>query len=308
MNRSFPAATNLESDSARGIDTLAASLIGWFNTAAVSQLPSHELDQEDPTNFKFVVALSGGVDSAVVAKAAGLSGEDCVLVTAQSPSVAQRELSDAHSLAEQIGLPHRLVKTQELADPDYQQNSVRRCYYCKSQLFKCIVEHFSGALILTGTNADDLGDYRPGLDAAREASVRAPLAELNITKAEVREIAQLWQLTVAEKPASPCLASRIAYGVEVTPQRLAMIEAAEVILRELGLLDCRVRLHDQDLARVEVPSADIEKIVAESTRTQLAEKFKELGFRFVTLDLEGFRSGSLNAVVQLSVDGSSHPE
>lgn len=247
----------------------------------------------------YAVALSGGVDSAVVAQAAALSGCPAIAVTARSDSVSAVERRDASELASALGIEHHWVEPHELSEPAYQQNDVRRCYFCKSRLYAAISASFPQHQILSGTNHDDLGDYRPGLEAAAEASVQAPLAELSIGKDQVRQLARYWQLEVADKPASPCLASRIAYGVAVTTERLQRIERAEQLLRDLGWGEFRVRLHADEVARLEVPASSIERLASPDTRTRIVRELKQLGFRYVTLDLEGFRSGSLNPVFQI---------
>ncbi|MEO8268243.1 MAG: ATP-dependent sacrificial sulfur transferase LarE [Aureliella sp.] len=247
----------------------------------------------------YAVALSGGVDSAVVAKAAVLSDCPVIAVTARSDSVSAVERRDARELAEAVGIEHHWVEPHELSDPAYQQNDLRRCYFCKSRLYAAISASFPQHQILSGTNHDDLGDYRPGLEAAAEARVQAPLAELSIGKSQVRQLARYWNLDVADKPASPCLASRIAYGVAVTSERLDRIERAERLLRELGWGEFRVRLHADEVARLEVPAASIERLASDDIRSRVVRELKQLGFRYVTLDLEGFRSGSLNPVFQI---------
>ena len=262
----------------------AAQLVAWFRASAES----------------YVVALSGGVDSAVVAKAASQATEmQVILATGESPSLARQELRDATELAARIELPHVTIETGETSDPDYQLNDARRCYHCKTHLFEALKRQYPGATIVTGTNADDLHDYRPGLEAAAEHHVRAPLAELGFGKSIVRGLAQFWSLSIAEKPASPCLASRIAYGVEVTSERLAKIEQAEQWLREHGLIEFRVRLHAGELARIEVAVEAIVRIATDPLRSELLAHFKALGFRFVTLDIAGFASGSLNQLIQI---------
>lgn len=265
------------------VERIAEQLLAWFV----------------PTQ-RYVVALSGGVDSAVVAAACKLSGVATIAVTARSASVAGIELRDAQRLAQTLELEHHWINPGETDQPNYQRNDVRRCYYCKSQLYSAIAARFPDHTILSGTNHDDLGDYRPGLEAATEARVQSPLAQLKLSKADVRNLATLWQLDIADKPASPCLASRIAYGVAVTPARLSRIEQAEQLLRELGLVEFRVRLHADEVARIEVAPAHIAQLAAEATRTALVAAFQELGFRYVTLDLVGFRSGSLNPVFQIA--------
>lgn len=252
---------------------------------------------------RVAVAFSGGIDSTVVAKAAALAlGDKAIAVTADSPSVPRAEIAEAQELARIIGIVHRLVKTQEFADPDYVRNDGTRCYYCKSELYSRIEEmlpQLGVNMICSGANLDDLGDYRPGLTAAGEHRIRHPLQEAGFTKADVRELARHWELPTWDKPASPCLSSRLAPGVEATPERTARVECAEIILKSLGMRDCRVRLHEGELARIEVPLADIHRLAELEARTQLVEELKRLGFKFVTLDLEGLRSGSLNALVSL---------
>jgi len=214
-------------------------------------------------------------------------------------------LADAQRVAELVGVEHLCLHTNELAVEEYVRNDARRCYFCKRNLFSTIVQSLAlepeTFWLLSGTNADDLGDYRPGLQAAEEHAVRAPLAELGITKSQVRQLAEYWQLPVAEKPASPCLASRIAYGVEVTQKRLAMIEGAESFLLQNGFSDCRVRVHEGDLARVEVPIGEVDRVCHPEMRDKLSRQLKDLGFRFVTIDFEGLRSGGLNQLIEIDV-------
>jgi len=249
------------------------------------------------------VAFSGGIDSTVVAQAAYQAvGDRAVAVTADSASVPRAEIAEAQRLARRIGIRHRLVATEEFGDPDYVRNDGTRCYYCKSELYSRIeglLSELDVAVICSGANLDDLGDYRPGLQAAAEHSVRHPLQETGFTKAEVRALARAWGLPTWDKPASPCLSSRLAPGVEVTRERTARVEAAEAYLRELGYRECRVRLHEGELARIEVPVTDLTRLAEPAIRAELVRRLMELGFRFVTLDLQGFRSGSLNALVSL---------
>ena len=271
-------------DHSKALAEHAAKLVTWFRETA-----EH-----------FVVALSGGVDSAVVAKAASLATDvHVVLATGESPSLARQELRDATAVAARIELPHVTIETGETSDREYQLNDARRCYHCKTHLFEALKRQYPGATIVTGTNADDLHDYRPGLEAAAEHQVRSPLAELGFGKSTVRGLAQFWELSIAEKPASPCLASRIAYGVEVTSERLAMVEQAEQWLREHGLSEFRVRLHGGELARIEIAVESISRFSTDPLRRELLAHFKSLGFRFVTLDLAGFASGSLNQLIQI---------
>ena len=252
-----------------------------------------------------IVAFSGGVDSAVVAKAAQLAlGDQAVAVTAVSASLAAGELEAARKLAEQIGIRHEEIKTSELSQLAYTRNAPDRCFHCKDELYRVlqdIAAQHEDSVILSGTNADDHGDYRPGLEAAALHNVRAPLAECQLTKDDVRSLAKAWDLSVWDKPATPCLSSRIAYGQEVTPERLAQIDQAEQFLRDQGWGEVRVRYHRGDLARVEVPAEALAKMADGPLRTALVEKLRQLGFRYVTLDLEGFRSGSQNEVLPVEL-------
>ncbi len=251
------------------------------------------------------VAFSGGIDSTVVAKAAQLVlGARAVAVTADSPSVARAELEDARRLAGLMGIRHVVVKTDEFENPDYLKNDGSRCYHCKSELYSTVEQllpELGVPVVVSGANLDDRGDYRPGLAAAAEHAVRHPLQEAGFTKADVRALARHWGLPTWDKPAAPCLSSRLAPGLEVTPERTGRVEAAEAILRALGLVECRVRYHEGDLARVDVPAGEIALLASEPVRNDLAREFHRLGFKFVTLDLDGFRSGSLNELVPLEM-------
>ncbi|HEV3081221.1 MAG TPA: ATP-dependent sacrificial sulfur transferase LarE [Gemmataceae bacterium] len=252
---------------------------------------------------RVAVAFSGGIDSTVVAKAAFLTlGDGAVAVTADSASVPRAELDDAHRLADQIGIRHRIIQTEEFGDPDYIRNDGTRCYYCKSELYgriETLLPELGVNVICSGANLDDRGDYRPGLKAAAEHAVRHPLQEAGFTKADVRALARAWDLPTWDKPASPCLSSRLAPGVEVTHERTQRVEEAEIYLRSLGYRECRVRLHHGELARIEVPAAELARLAEPAAREGLIRRLKELGFQYVALDLEGFRSGSLNALVSL---------
>jgi uncharacterized protein len=254
------------------------------------------------------VAFSGGIDSTVVAKAAQLAlGERAVAVTGTSASLAAGELDEARELARLIGIRHEVIETDEFANPEYVQNAPDRCYHCKTELYTQM-EQVAGRLgvevILNGANVDDLGDYRPGMKAAGEHRVASPLAECGFDKADVRALAVEWELPIWDKPATPCLSSRVAYGEQVTPERLAMIDQAERFLRERGLRALRVRYHQGDVARLEVPLAALAKVCDPEFRLSLVRRLKELGFKYVTLDLEGFRSGSLNALVNIESPGT----
>jgi pyridinium-3,5-biscarboxylic acid mononucleotide sulfurtransferase len=251
------------------------------------------------------VAFSGGVDSAVVAQAAYLALEDnAVAVTAHSASVAHQERDDATRIAKQIGIRHLVIQTDEFANPAYLANDGSRCYHCKTELYDQLLAkapELHVRHIASGANVDDAGDYRPGLRAAAEHGIRHPLQEAGCTKADVRELARRWNLPVWDKPASPCLSSRLAPGLAVTPERTRRVEEAEAYLRSLGLREFRVRLHEGELARIEVPPDAILSLSEGTRREQLTQHFQKLGFKFITLDLVGFRSGSLNDLIPLEV-------
>ncbi len=252
---------------------------------------------------RVAVAFSGGVDSAVVAQAAFLAlGDRAIAVTAVSDSLASGELEEAEALARQIGIRHRVIRTEEFADPNYLRNNPDRCYFCKSELYgrlASLLAALDADTIASGANADDAGDHRPGMRAAAEQGVRHPLQECGLGKDVVRALARAWGLPTWDKPATPCLSSRIAYGEEVTPERVRMIDAAEQWLRRRGLRLLRVRYHKGDLARIEVPIEELPRFCNPEIRSELIGAFRDLGFKFVTLDLEGFRSGSLNTLVPL---------
>jgi uncharacterized protein len=243
-----------------------------------------------------VVAYSGGVDSALVAAVAVQElGQNALACIAVSPSYPARERRAALELARKIGIRHRLVATQEHLDPDYAANPVDRCYHCKSELYdrlRTIAAEEGLAVIVDGSNADDVGDDRPGMSAAGERGVRSPLIEAGIGKDEVRAIARHLQLEVWDKPSMACLASRVPHGTPIQPDLLRRIERAEDALAALGFRQLRVR-HHGEIARIELATDDLEKALA--ARDQIVDHIARLGWRFVTLDLAGFRSGSLNA-------------
>jgi uncharacterized protein len=250
---------------------------------------------------RVAVAFSGGVDSTVVAQAAfDALGTAATAVTAVSDSLAAGELEEARELARTIGIRHRVIRTEEFADPNYLRNQPDRCYFCKSELYGRLagmLAELGVDVIASGANTDDLGDHRPGMRAAAERGVRHPLQECGLSKADVRALARGWGLPTWDKPATPCLSSRIAYGEEVTSERVRMIDQAEQWLRQRGLRVLRVRYHKGDLARIEVPLDDLPRLVDLQHRGELIAAFRALGFKFVTLDLEGFRSGSFNNVI-----------
>lgn len=267
------------------------------------QQQSHKLLDFLKTLPNAVVAFSGGVDSAVVAKAAFLALQsNAVAITGYGAAVSQQDRIDAADVAKQIGIRHIILSTDEISDPNYIANDARRCYHCKSHLYATLRNW--GAqngfhCLLSGTNLDDLGDYRPGLEAAQENEVRAPLAELSFGKEIIRSLAAHWNLSVADKPASPCLASRIAYGESVSVDRLRRIEEGEKYLRAQGFQDVRVRLHEGELARIEIPKTELGRCMSEDWFEETSAKFRSLGFRHVTLDLAGLQSGSLNRSLQI---------
>lgn len=288
--------------------TLTLSRTVWAETEDDPALIAHR-DQllETLRGYgRVAVAYSGGVDSAVVAQAAFAAlGASVVAVTAVSDSLAGGELEEAQALALRIGIAHRVIHTEEFADPNYLRNNPDRCYFCKSELYgrlAGLLGALNADVIVSGANADDSGDHRPGMRAATENGVRHPLQECGLTKDDVRALARAWGLPTWDKPATPCLSSRIAYGEEVTPERVRMIDQAEGWLREtLNLRVLRVRYHKGDLARVEVPADDVSRLLAPEVRAPMVAVFRALGFKFVTVDLEGFRSGSLNAVIPIEM-------
>lgn len=246
---------------------------------------------------RVVVAYSGGVDSSVVLRVAHeVLGAGAIGVIGRSDSYARRELELATSQAASFGARVEVVATGELSNPDFRSNPEDRCYHCKSELYRrlaAVAEREGAAVVVDGTIADDLADWRPGRRAAAEREVRSPLAELGLGKAEVRAIAAHLGLASSSKAASPCLASRIPYGTEITTENLSMVERAEDLLLSLGLGELRVR-HHGDLARIEVPPAEFPRLLEPATRSRLVDGLKRLGYRYITLDLQGFRSGSLN--------------
>lgn len=247
---------------------------------------------------KVVVAYSGGVDSTfLLSSAVDTLGADNVLACMSvGPSEPSNMFDKAVEFAKSIGVEFQTVDANEMNDPNFTANKADRCFHCKSHLCKTLLDiakqrGFDN--VVFGTNFDDLDDFRPGNRAMKTFGIRSPLAEAELTKDDIRALSREMNLPTSEQPASPCLASRIVYGLEVTEQRLRQVDEAESFLRELGLIEFRVRHHDT-VARIEVNPEDIEKVTAESARSQIVEKLKSLGFKFVTVDLQGFRSGALN--------------
>ena len=250
-----------------------------------------------------LVAYSGGVDSAVLAYfARQVLGEDIIAVIADSPSLARRQLADAVAFAEEHHIPLHIVHTAELERPDYVSNRGDRCFHCKDELFDLMEDYRARHgfdHLAYGMNVDDQGDFRPGQQAARQHHVAAPLAEAGLTKSDVRELARQAGLRLWEKPAAPCLSSRIEYGRPVTREALSAIEQGEDALHALGFREFRVR-HHGDLVRIEIAPAELSRALDATMAAEFCRIFKSLGYLYVTLDLEGFRSGSLNAVLPVS--------
>lgn len=243
-----------------------------------------------------VLAYSGGVDSTFLLKAVKDSGIPCLAVTACSETMAESELQSAEERAREIGVAHRVVRTHELENPAFVRNDRDRCFYCKDELFgllKGIAEKEGLLWVADGSNADDLSDWRPGRKAAEKHGVRSPLVEVGFSKVEIRELSRQMGLVTWDKPASPCLSSRFPYGTEITRNGLRRVELAEAFIRALGFPELRVRSHG-NLARVEVPRADLSRFLSDDLRDRVAGRLKELGFAYISLDLEGFRSGRLN--------------
>ena len=262
------------------------------------QQKHHQLEAILSDMGSVAVALSGGVDSGLVAKVAhDCLGEAAIAVTAVSPSLAAEERDAVALLVERIGIRHMFLDSYETEDPRYQANAPDRCYFCKTNVYDVLTGYAEGEgfrVLVDGTNADDVGDHRPGRRAAREQGVRSPLQEAAITKAEVRAMARELALPIWDKPAAACLASRIPYGARVTDAKLSQVERAEAVLRELGIRQLRVRHHDK-VARLEVEPDAIATVLKH--RGEITEQLKRVGFVYVTLDLDGFRSGSMNEVL-----------
>ena len=246
---------------------------------------------------RVLVGYSGGVDSTYLAAVATqeLKG-NALCVTGLSPSVSEHQRRRSAELAAQFSFNHKTVNTSEMERADYRKNGIDRCFYCKDELYsvlESVSEDFGGAVILDGTNADDLSDHRPGRIAAKQHNVRSPLAEAGLTKDEIRTLSRRLGLPTWDEPASPCLSSRIAPGVPVTIERLGKVETAEEYLRSIGFREFRVRVHGE-IARVEIAPVEMEKIFDLETIERINSRLSQIGFRFVTVDLAGFRSGSMN--------------
>jgi uncharacterized protein len=257
-----------------------------------------------------VVAYSGGVDSTFLAKMAyDALGDQALAVTAVSPSLAKAERDDAARFAAQIGIGHEFIETREMENPAYRANDSSRCFHCKAELFDRLREFVAERGVqhmLYGPVIDDLGDFRPGMAASRERGARAPLVEAGLRKAEVREVSRRLGLSSWDKPAVACLSSRVAYGSQVTVEKLRQIEEGEALLRAEGFRELRVR-HHGPIARIEVPESELARFTQDAARRQrIIQGLKSLGFTYVTLDLQGFRSGAMNeALPMIPPTGSS---
>ena len=249
-----------------------------------------------------VVAYSGGVDSSYVAYIANAElGAKALCVTGDSASLPEYQRDELKRIASDFNFNHQMLLTEELENPDYLANNSNRCFFCKDELYsrlESVATERGIAAIVDGSTTDDLKDYRPGRQAAKQHQVMSPLIEVGLTKAEVRELSRKAMLPTWDKPASPCLSSRIAYGTTVTIERLSKVDRGEEILREFGFREFRVRHHDT-LVRLEISPAEMEKVLQKDIVEQLATRFRELGFKYVTLDLHGYRSGSMNELLPL---------
>lgn len=244
-----------------------------------------------------IVAYSGGVDSAYLAYVAAAEiGHKALAVTGESPSYPDFQRQDALEVVRKFSIPHQFINTEEIHDPNYQANPANRCYFCKHELFtklSALADERGYAFVCDGNNADDVGDYRPGRQAAKELNVRSPLIEAGLSKAEIRQLSERAGLPVWDRPASACLSSRIPYGMPVTIEKLSVIERGEAKLRLLGFQQIRVR-HHGDVVRIELAADELPRALNVEMAERIAAAFKQLGFKFVTLDLEGYRTGSLN--------------
>ena len=250
-----------------------------------------------------LIAYSGGIDSTLVAKIAyDALGDRAIAITAESPSLLPEDLEDARIQAAEMGIAHKIVQTHEMDNPNYSSNPVNRCYFCKSELhdtLKPMAIAGGYPYVVDGVNADDLHDYRPGIQAAKERGARSPLAEIGVTKAEVRELSKHLGLPWWDKPSQPCLSSRFPYGEEITIAKLQRVGRSEVYLRKLGWQNLRVR-SEGDTARIEVLPDQVKEFVIKTDLPQLVSTLQSYGFLYVTLDLEGYRSGKLNQVLQFA--------
>ncbi len=256
---------------------------------------------------KVIVAFSGGVDSTFLAEAAqNALGENALAVTAISDSYPIREMKAAQDIAKQIGIRFETVHTEELELEGYASNPTNRCFFCKSELFdklRPIADKYDVGTIIYGAIPDDVGDHRPGMDAAKQMGIQAPLIDVDLTKTEIREISKAWELPTWDKPAFACLSSRFPYGMRITRELLRQVDAAEQFLYDLGIRQFRVR-HHGELARIELEAQEISLLKQKERRSQISEYFKTIGYAHVTLDLQGYRSGSLNEGITKIITGT----